>query len=504
MNANGGQGRTDVVARPRQVLLVVLAIQSIIAALAFVLVWREAAVDEAVERAELLAGLVLLSVPVMALVFFIRMRSFQHGATALRTARTELEVHAARERLSSGHRDALTEQRRRMVEALAAREFRLVYQPKVSLSTGTVTGVEALLRWDSPEGPVSPVDFIPVAEESGFIVELGAWVLEQALGQMAAWRREMPGLMVPVCVNVSAVQFNDELCATVKGALDRTGLPPQALGIEITETVAMADPDDTARILRELKVLGVELLIDDFGTGYSSLAYLQGYPIDIVKIDRSFVSGLGVHPGDGVIAAAVIGIAGAMGFDVVAEGIETQAQLDALRLMGCDRGQGFLLCRPGSPTEIGDFMRARTASAAMDHASFGADRVVVADDAADIRTLVRISLAAAGFEVREAARGDDALALIRDMRPDCAVLDLDMPGLDGIDVCRAVRSDRALDRCALILLTAEDGSFDKAAAFRAGADDYLLKPVDCRTLPNRIAAEVARKRRAPRTKDRVR
>ncbi|MEY2568003.1 MAG: hypothetical protein QOE35_2532 [Actinomycetota bacterium] len=504
MNRNGGQGRNSAVAPPRRVLLAVLAMQSTIAAVAFVLVWREPVVGEAVERAELLAGVVLLTVPVVALVFVLRLRAFRDGATALEVARVELGVHAERERLSSSHQEELTKQSHRMANALAAREFRLVYQPKVSLSLGTVTGVEALLRWDDPAGAVSPVDFIPVAEETGFIVELGAWVLEQALRQMAAWRQEMPGLLVPVCVNVSAVQFNDDLCATVRGALDRTGLPPQALGIEITETVAMGDPDETARILDELKTLGVGLLIDDFGTGYSSLAYLQAYPIDIVKIDRSFVSGLGVDPAGGVIAAAVIGIAGAMGFGVVAEGIETQEQLDALRLMGCDKGQGFLLCPPGRPEQIGDFMRERTGSAPVDRPSFGADRVVVADDAAVIRTLVRISLAAAGFEVREAARGDDALALIREMRPDCAVLDLDMPGLDGIDVCRAVRSDRELDRCALILLTAGGGSFDKAAAFRAGADDYLLKPVDCRTLPNRVAAEVARKRRAPRTRYRVR
>jgi len=221
-------------------------------------------------------------------------------------------------------------------------ELRLHYQPIVALADGGVSGVEALVRWEHPErGLVPPGDFIPLAEQSGLIVELGRWVLEQACRQAAAW----PG--VRMAVNLSTRQLGDRrLVADVTEALERTGLEPGRLTLEVTETLIMERLEASIELLEELKALGVRLSLDDFGTGYSSLSYLERLPLDALKLDRSFVSGLGPDETEPAIVAAVIEMGRALGMTVIAEGVETEQQAARLRALGCVYAQGFHFARP--------------------------------------------------------------------------------------------------------------------------------------------------------------
>jgi diguanylate cyclase (GGDEF)-like protein/PAS domain S-box-containing protein len=239
--------------------------------------------------------------------------------------------------------------------ALERRELRLHYQPVVELDGVTTVGVEALVRWDHPDqGLVFPYRFIPVAEESGLIIPIGAWVLEQACHQLRDWHHKgRTGPQGSVEVNVSARQIDDHrIVDTVERILDTTGLPAEYLTLEITESALMEDASSALGILLALKELGVLLAIDDFGTGYSSLGYLQRFPLDILKIDQSFVETLGVDSRGDTIVAAVINLAHALGLQVVAEGVETTQQLQILRSLGCDLAQGFLFSRPLPAAQI--------------------------------------------------------------------------------------------------------------------------------------------------------
>jgi EAL domain-containing protein (putative c-di-GMP-specific phosphodiesterase class I) len=217
----------------------------------------------------------------------------------------------------------------------------------VELATGQVCGFEALVRWQHPElGMIPPNDFVPLAEQSGLIGALGEFVLRTACAQVRAWR-EMGLPPLRVSVNLSAHQFRtDDLAETVARILRETPLSPRALDIEITESAMMRSKDVTVAVLQKLKGIGVTVSLDDFGTGYSSLSYLKGFPIDTVKIDRSFVRDLTTDPDDAAITAAIISMAKTLNLRVVAEGVETQAQLEFLREHGCDEMQGFLFSPP--------------------------------------------------------------------------------------------------------------------------------------------------------------
>jgi diguanylate cyclase (GGDEF)-like protein len=229
-----------------------------------------------------------------------------------------------------------------MRQALTQGRFRLHYQPQIDLASGCVVGAEALLRWRDPElGEMSPAEFIPVAEESGFIVPLGEWVLVEAVRQAALWRAR--GLRVVVAVNVSALQFQKpDFVDSVARVLCESGLPPQWLDLELTESILIQDAQEALTRLDALARLGVRLSIDDFGTGYSSLAYLKRVPIGQLKIDRSFVSGLPDDESDVAIVQAIIDMGRALHLQVIAEGVETEAQRQLLQRAGCNLYQGFL------------------------------------------------------------------------------------------------------------------------------------------------------------------
>jgi diguanylate cyclase (GGDEF)-like protein/PAS domain S-box-containing protein len=233
--------------------------------------------------------------------------------------------------------------------AMERQEFALHYQPKVNLTTGDITGVEALIRWHHPErGLVPPAQFIPVAEDCGFIVPIGQWVLHEACRQGNAWR--ILGLPATyIAVNISAAELRAPgFVANVRSILEETGFEARYLELELTETFLMQDLETTTAVLRALKEMGVRLALDDFGTGYSSLSYLRRFPIDTLKIDRSFVSDLPAATGDASIVDAVIGMGKSLHMTVVAEGVETPEQLARLQHQGCPVGQGYLFSRPVS------------------------------------------------------------------------------------------------------------------------------------------------------------
>ena len=257
-------------------------------------------------------------------------------------------------------------------QALELNQFELVYQPKLNLRTNLISGVEALLRWRSPrKGLVSPVEFIPLLEETGLIVPVGAWVLQTACEQAVAWARG--GMRLSMAVNLSARQFRDEnLTAIIRSAMNDAGLPADQLELEVTESLLMEDSVGSQAALASIKQMGVKLSLDDFGTGYSSLAYLKRFPLDKLKIDRTFVKDVGVDPDDTAIVRAVIALSHNLRLTVVAEGVETREQLKFLREARCDQAQGYFISRPMDAAAFGVWMAenyaGQTAGTALLHA----------------------------------------------------------------------------------------------------------------------------------------
>lgn len=245
-----------------------------------------------------------------------------------------------------------------MRRALERSEFVLHYQPKVDLATGTISGIEALLRWAHPEtGLVMPAEFIPVLEETGLIIPVGEWVTREACRQIGAWQQA--GLKVPpIAVNLSARQFQQKnLEGIVRDILRESGVRAPLLEFEITESMLMNDPDAAVRTLVGLKKAGVTIAVDDFGTGYSSLAYLKRFPLDALKIDRAFITDIVTDPDDAAITLAIISLAHSMKLKVVAEGVETEAQLNFLALHSCDEMQGYYFSRPVAAEELEAMLR---------------------------------------------------------------------------------------------------------------------------------------------------
>jgi EAL domain-containing protein (putative c-di-GMP-specific phosphodiesterase class I) len=231
--------------------------------------------------------------------------------------------------------------------ALERKEFLLHYQPKVDLATGVISGLEALLRWQHPErGRMAPAEFVSVLEETGLIAPIGEWVLQTVCEQIKAWQAR--GITVrPVAVNLSAQQFHQaDFDAHVRALIAQSGVDCRLIELEITESMLMHNPAEAAAMLSRLKRIGVKVSIDDFGTGYSSLAYLKRFPLDALKIDRTFVRDLTVNSDDAEIALAIISLAHNLKLKVVAEGVETEAQMNFLRSHGCDEMQGYYFARP--------------------------------------------------------------------------------------------------------------------------------------------------------------
>ncbi|WP_323145828.1 putative bifunctional diguanylate cyclase/phosphodiesterase [Pseudomonas marginalis] len=292
----------------------------------------------------------------------------KHAETAMHTTKErgpdDLSFYTEDMNLRARHQQNLESAIR---QALEHNEFALHYQPKLDLKTGRVLGAEALIRWFQPRsGWVHPADFIPVAEDSGLIVPLTQWVLRHACEQAQAWRT-MGLAPLRISVNISAIDFRQrEFVDNLAAILKQTGLPPNQLELEITESVLMQNVDETVDILNRIKAMGVRLALDDFGTGYSSLSYLRRFPIDVLKIDQSFVRGLHENSQDAQLISAIIGMGKSLELNIIAEGVETVEQLNFLRAQHCEEGQGFLfskavpakdfaqLLQVGSPTLMPD------------------------------------------------------------------------------------------------------------------------------------------------------
>jgi diguanylate cyclase (GGDEF)-like protein len=240
-------------------------------------------------------------------------------------------------------------------------ELRLDYQPIIDLALGRIIGVEALLRWEHPSrGRILPDNFIGLAEETGLIVPLGEWALRQACRQLGDWRSYGVAEGISVSVNLSAGQLaQPRLAQALDAAIDEGGIDPSELWLEITESALLEDADAAIATLRSCKDRGISLSIDDFGTGYSSMNYLKRLPIDALKVDRTFVNGLEADIEDRAITEAVVGLAHSLGLGAVAEGVETSAQLNELRMLGCDGAQGFLFSRPVSADVVAELLTAQ-------------------------------------------------------------------------------------------------------------------------------------------------
>jgi len=345
--------------------------------------------------------------------------------------------------------------------ALERGELRVYYQPVVRLSGASMLGVEALVRWEHPDrGHVSPGEFIPLAEETGLIQPLGDYVLNESCRQVAEWNRTNPDRVpLSVAVNLSARQMSAvDLTRLVLTALNQSGLEPGQLCLEITESVLMEDVGASRNVLQSLKELGVRLGIDDFGTGYSSLLYLRRFPVDFLKVDRSFVSGLGQNSEDGAIVAGVLGLANALGVEAIAEGVEHPEQADKLAGLGCELAQGFLWSKPLAPADLEETFERLwprvTEAPARDPGE--PVRVVLADDRPELRATVRLALELAGgfVVVGEAATGNEAVAKAGELQPDLVLLDVLMPEMTGLEALPYI--SRVAPHSKVVILTAID------------------------------------------------
>jgi len=342
--------------------------------------------------------------------------------------------------------------------AIDRNEFLVHYQPEIDLITSQVVGFEALVRWDRPgHGLLAPSEFIALAEETGLIVSIGAEVLGSACQQAAAWQAagcHRPGAVhrqLKLSVNLAPRQLlHPSLFDVVEAALHRSELRPEQLCLEITESVLLSDAEASTRALARLRSLGVTIAVDDFGTGFSSLTYLKQFPVDVLKIDRSFVEGLGRDSADRAIVASIVDLAHAFGLTTIAEGVETLEQLDELRTIGCEQGQGYLWSQPLAADLATSWLAqhrvpSSTATTSDQHSpTSGLDtlgsgepgrRVLVVDDDRTFRQMLRLIVESApGYRVvAEAEDGREAIALARHHEPDIILLDLAMPGMGGLE-----------------------------------------------------------------------
>jgi diguanylate cyclase (GGDEF)-like protein len=364
-------------------------------------------------------------------------------------------------------------------------DMTLHYQPLMDLVTGELAGFEALLRWRHPDrGMVPPDEFIPIAEETGAIVPIGRWVIEEACRQVRDWQRDHDRPALGMNVNVSARQLTDRaIVDDVARVLAETGLRPELLTLEITETMIMADEDAVRDCLYRLKDLGVRISVDDFGTGYSSLGHLNRFPVDELKIDRSFVASLGSQSEGANVAAAAIRLARSLHLDVVAEGVEREDQLAELRRSACGRGQGYLFSRP---------VDAAAAEALLEDGSAChvppalAPIVLVVDDDEAVRRSTCQVLRRGGFRAVEAATGQEALDTAAAAAFDAIVLDVALPDMDGYHVSDRLAAARHAAVPVVYLSGTAVGADDRARGFDAGADCYLVKPAS----PDELVAAV--------------
>ncbi len=380
---------------------------------------------------------------------------------------------------------------------LERREFLLHYQPKVDLESGVICGFEALLRWQHPErGMVSPVEFIPVLEDAGLIVPVGEWVMREVCRQIQAWKGS--GLSVPpVAVNLSARQFlQKDLEATVRLILRESEVDPSLIQFELTESLLMKEPEAAARTLRGLKESGVRISVDDFGTGYSSLAYLKRFPIDALKIDHAFIRDVTTNPEDAAIALAIIGLAHGLKLKVVAEGVETEGQLNFLSMHACDEMQGYYFSRPLPPSECEAMLReGRRLSLSTNEAAAKPAVLLLDDDERDLLLLEEI-LRPDGFQVLKTTDPARAFELLASHPVGIVISDQNMPRLTGVEFLSHVRKLYP-EVIRIVFTSSQDPKALADAVNEAGIHKFIMKDWD----RERLRAEVREVSRRYRPKN---
>ncbi len=359
--------------------------------------------------------------------------------------------HHARDLGHKNHQFFSSEMNARMVErmtlegalrsAIHNEQLYLEYQPQVDLQTGRIIGLEALLRWQHPElGAVAPGRFIPIAEESGLIVSIGEWVLRQTCRHIRTWMEA--GLRVPrVAINVSPSQFRDPLLVQkIEQTLSEGQIDPAMISFEITEGVLMIDAQAIEATLRKLKALGVTLALDDFGTGYSSLSYLRRFPFDKVKIEQSFVKNIVTDNNDAAIANAIISMAHSLGIQVVAKGVETEAQCEFLRQHMCDEIQGYLFSKPIAPAEIMAALREdRRLSDHLLRLQKASRTLLLVDDEHNILSALKRLLRRDGYHILTANSAQEGLEVLARNQVDVILSDQRMPGMNGVEFLRTAK-----------------------------------------------------------------
>ncbi len=331
---------------------------------------------------------------------------------------------------------------KQMREGVANGEFCLYFQPKIETRSGRVSGVEALLRWQHPLlGFVSPATFIPIAEESGFIIELGDWVLKIACQQLRHFQQI--GLdNIHIAVNLSAKQFSHQSLPTLLTEyIANNQIDPAMLELELTESVTMADPQNAIEIMNCFRGIGVSLAIDDFGTGYSSLSYLKKFPVSTLKIDRSFVKDIEHDNNDAVICSSTIALAHAMKMKVVAEGVETESQLNYLKRLDCDVIQGFFFSKPLPVDDVIEFIKQRNQQVAKNNQQLQHHRILIIDDDEVSCECINHFLSEAGYATQYLMDPNQALKQITTHPEHFQMIfcDLIMPGMSGIDLITQIR-----------------------------------------------------------------
>ncbi len=328
-----------------------------------------------------------------------------------------------------------------LYRALERDEFELRYQPQASLKSGAIVGAEALLRWRHPEmALVEPARFIPLLEQTGMMVSVGEWVLRTACKQNKAWQ-DMGLPPVRVAVNLSAQQMRRaDMVQVVEQALRDSGLAPEWLELELTESMILEDATATIRTMRDLKALGIYLSLDDFGTGYSSLAYLQRFPVDRIKIDKSFINDVTTHAGSAAIVRSILNMAENLGLAVVAEGVETSSQLHYLQRQTCADMQGYVFSKPVSAAELADLLRTDQRLTVREEQSSGSYTVLVVDDEENICKALRRLLRREGLTVLTAQSADEAFEVLAANEVGVIICDQRMPGRSGIELLDQVKS----------------------------------------------------------------
>jgi len=388
--------------------------------------------------------------------------------------------------------------------ALVQGEFQIYYQPQVILTTGQIKGAEALLRWQNPvKGMISPGQFIYLAEETGLIIPIGEWVLQTAVTQAAKWIKA-GCFNFQIAVNLSSYQLSNPLLSQqIKQILESTGVEPTNLELEITESAVLENTPIVNATLKELKALGIHIAIDDFGTGYASLGYLKQLPVDTLKIDRCFVNNITEDAQNAAITTAIIELGHKLDLMVIAEGVETTAELNFLYQRKCDFIQGYLFSRPLPAPDFENLLVADkrlsvpssmvTSSRMISQGN--QETILVVDDEQEYQIILAMYLESAGYRVECCSSGAEALAIFAARTPDLVISDVTMPQMDGFEFCRHLRSSHLGHLVPFIFVSAKTELDAIIEGYSLGADDYLIKPFQPEEILIKVKAQLQRSHR---------